>query len=184
MGPSREARRERYLAKARAELDGLVARGVVVTGNAFSSVLLLKGLPTAEEASGATLLAGKDGEALRAALQALGYAPQDWAGLATWNNQNEPLEPELLREAICALDPATLIACDEEAAGALREAYASDLFLLQSFEEAMLTAGTLAQVAGMRVMNLGGFAAALGDKAEKQVMWRRLKQLPPLGEPY
>ena len=31
---------------------------------------------------------------------------------------------------------------------------------------------------------LGGFADALADKDQKQLMWRRLKQLPPLGEPY
>jgi hypothetical protein len=34
------------------------------------------------------------------------------------------------------------------------------------------------------VLSLGGFAAALGDKQQKQIMWRRLKQVPPLGEPY
>jgi hypothetical protein len=36
----------------------------------------------------------------------------------------------------------------------------------------------------MRVLSLGGFAAALGDKQQKQIMWHRLKQVPPLGEPY
>lgn len=184
MGPSRESRRERYLAKAHAEVDGLTSRGVVMVGNAFSSVLLVKGTPTDAEASGGTLLEGEDGKALHAALQALGYAPQDWAGLATWDTQGAPLGAELVREAVCVLDPATLIACDEEAANLVREAYATDLASLQSFEEAMLAAGVVAQVAGMRVLNLGGFAAALADKAQKQVMWRRLKQLPPLGEPY
>ena len=109
---------------------------------------------------------------------------EDWAGLATWDGQGDLLGADLLREAVCALDPATLIICDEEAANAVREAYAADLASLESFEEAMLAEGVVAQVAGMRVLNLGGFAAALADKAQKQVMWRRLKQLPPLGEPY
>ena len=184
MGPSRESRRERYLAKAHAELDGLASRGVVMAGNAFSSVLLLKGSPSDTEVSGGSLLGGEDGKALRAALQALGYAPQDWAGLAAWDAQGEPLGADLLRQTVCALDPATLIICDDEAAHAVREAYAADLASLESFEEAMLMEGVVAQVAGMRVLNLGGFAAALADKAQKQVMWRRLKQLPPLGEPY
>lgn len=184
MGPSRASRRERYLAKARVELDGLANRGVVMAGNAFSSVLLLKGNPLDAEASGCALLGVEDGKALRAALQALGYAPQDWAGLATWDAQHELLSSDLLREAVCTLDPATLIICDEEAANAVREAYAADLASLESFEEAMLVEGVVAQVAGMRMLNLGGFAAALADKAQKQVMWRRLKQLPPLGEPY
>ena len=43
MGPSREARHAAALAKVRFELEGLAARGVVMAGNAFSSVLLLKG---------------------------------------------------------------------------------------------------------------------------------------------
>lgn len=172
------------MAKAHAELDGLTGRGAVMAGNAFSSVLLLKGSPSDAEATGDVLLGGEDGKALRAALQALGYAPQDWAGLATWDGQGDLLGADLLREAVCALDPATLIICDEEAANAVREAYAADLASLESFEEAMLAEGVVAQVAGMRVLNLGGFAAALADKAQKQVMWRRLKQLPPLGEPY
>ena len=37
--------REEYLEKARAELDDLVSAGVVMVGNAFSQVLLLKGEP-------------------------------------------------------------------------------------------------------------------------------------------
>ncbi len=184
MGPSREMRRDRFVAKTRAELEGLAARGVVMTGNAFSSVLLVKGLPTDDERAGAAPFCSDDGAALRAALQALGYAPEDWAGLATWTKTGEQLESPLLREAVCALDPATLVACDEPAANLIREAYAQDLASLESFEEAMLVEGVVAQVAGIRVLNLGGFAAALADKRQKQIMWRRLKQIPPLGEPY
>jgi hypothetical protein len=48
----------------------------------------------------------------------------------------------------------------------------------------MLVPGAVAQVCGMRVLNLGGFAEALGDAHEKQVMWARLKRVPPLGEPF
>lgn len=184
MEPSRDERRGRYLAKARAEVDALVARGVVMAGNAFSSVLLLKGEPTPSEREGKALLGGDDGRALRAALQALGYAPEDWVGLATWDAHDEDLTPELLREAICTLDPATLVLCDDPAAMLVREAYAEELALLERFDEAMLMDGVVAQVSGMRVMALGGFAAALADPQEKQVMWARLKQLPPLGEPY
>ena len=184
MEPSRDERRARYLAKARAEIGALANRGVVMAGNAFSSILLLKGEPTSEERKGERLLAGDDGRALRAALQALGYAPEDWVGLATWDANGTTLAPGLLREAICTLDPATLVLCDEGATAAVREAYAEELALLERFDEAMLMDGVMAQVSGMRVMALGGFAAALADPHEKQVMWARLKQLPPLGEPY
>lgn len=182
--PSREERRERYLAKAHVEFNGLAERGVVMAGNAFSQVLLVKGEPTADEHTGGGLFGGADGKALRAALQALGYAPEDWAGLAAWDKTGERLAPELFREAICTLDPSTLIVCDEAAACLVREAYADDLALLESFNEAMLADGVQAMVAGMRVMALGGFAAALADDHQKQIMWRRLKTLPPLGEPY
>ncbi len=182
MGASREERRRRYLAKAQAELGDLARRGVVMAGNAFSQVLLVKGEPDDGDADG--LLQGGDGGALRAALQALGYAPEDWAGLATWDAHGDPLAASLLRESVCALDPSTMIVCDEPAARLVREAYAEDLASLERFDEAMLADGVVAQVAGMRVLSLGGFAASLGDAREKQVMWRRLKQLPPLGEPY
>lgn len=184
MGPSREERRERYLAKTHTELEGLVERGVVMAGNAFSQVVLVKGEPSPEERDGGQLLAGADGKALRAALQALGYAPEDWAGLAAWDASGAPLGASLLREALCALDPGTVIICDEAAANLVREAYADDLALLERFDEAMLADGVVAPVAGMRMMALGGFAAALADAHEKQVMWHRLKSLPPLGEPY
>ena len=184
LGPDRGERRARYVAKARAELGDLAARGVVMAGNAFSSVVLVKGLPGEGERGAQGLLTKQDGSALRAALQALGYAPEDWAGLAAWDDTGELLSVELFREALCALDPATVILCDEPAAQLAREAFAADLFLLEHLDEAMLADGVVAQVAGMRMMALGSFAAALSDKREKQVMWRRLKQLPPLGEPY
>jgi hypothetical protein len=183
MGPGRAQRAARYVDKARYELGGLAERGVVMSGNAFSSVLLLKGaVEEADRRDG--LLAGADGTALRAALQALGYAPEDWAGLSTCGDDGARLDPAVFREAVAALDPATLVVCDAPAADLVREAYADDLTRLESFEEAMLAEGLVVQVAGMRVLALGGFEAALADARQKQVMWRRLKQLPPLGEPY
>lgn len=184
MGPSREERRERYVAKATAELEGLARRGVVMCGNAFSQVLLLKGEPGDGEQGADGLLSGADGDALRAALQALGYAPEDWVGLAAWDDSGQPLDCALLRESLAALDPATVVVCDEAGADLVRETYADELASLESFEEAMLAEGAVALVLGMRVMGLGGFAASLADDDRKQLMWRRLKQLPPLGEPY
>ena len=183
MASEREARRRACLDKAAAEVDGLVARGVVMGGNAFSAVLLVKGELTEGETGGEGAFSGADGTALRASLAKLGYAPEDWEWLLSVDAGGEPLDAGLVREAVCTLDPATVIACDEAAASALREAYADELAALDSLEEAMLVPGALARVLGMRVMNLGGFAAALGDPHEKQVMWARLKRLPPLGEP-
>ena len=172
---------EEYLEKARAELGDLVEAGVVMAGNAFSQVLLVKGEP---EAEGAKLLGGPDGEALRAALRALGYAPEDWAGLSVTDADGYPLAPGTLRLATVTLDPSTVVALDEPAAAALREAYADELVDLEQLDAATLQPGVLAQVLGMRVMNLGGFEESLEDPKAKQVMWARLKRLPPLGEPY
>ena len=126
MSVSRAGRRERYVQKTRAEVESLVARGVVMAGNAFSSVLLVKGQPGEGEGGGESLLAGADGKALRAALAALGYAPEDWAGLATWDEGGAPLPEDLLREAICVLDPATLIVCDHAAADRIRRRLDTD----------------------------------------------------------
>jgi hypothetical protein len=89
-----------------------------------------------------------------------------------------------LRRAVCALDPQTVVACDAPSAQLLREAYAQELPDLQDLSQAMLDEGEVAQVLGMRLMNLGDFAAALSDPRQKQVMWARLKKLRPLGEPY
>lgn len=184
MASERDARRRAYVDKTTAELDALAARGVRAGGNAFSAVLLAKGELTEAEKDGAPAFSGADGTALRASLERLGYPPEDWATLLTVGEDGAPLDPETLREAVTALDPSTLICCDEAAAACLRDAFADDLAALERLEEAMLSPGTVARVCGMRVLNLGGFAAALGDARQKQVMWARLKQIPPLGEPF
>ena len=189
MAWSRDERRRAYVAKARAEVGGLVERGVRMSGNAFSSVLFLKGDLDAAERDGGAVLAGEDGRALRASLEALGYAPEDWAALATvadaaGADDPAPLDPGLLRLSVTTLDPATVVACDERAADALRNAYADELSRLPEFSAAMLAPGVVAMVLGMRLLNLGGFEAALSDPGQKQVMWARLKRIPPLGEPF
>ena len=82
-----------YVEKTRAELDDLASLGILVVGNAFSSVLLVKGQPGEVERAGGSLLSGADGTALRAALLKLGYAPEDWCGMACWLKTGEQLSP-------------------------------------------------------------------------------------------
>ena len=166
-----------YVDKTRAELSELERAGVQMAGNAFSSILFVKGEPGPAELAGGDLLSGQDGKALRAALMRLGYAPEDWAAMGV-------VSPELMRRAIVTLDPSTLVMCDEAAAAAVRDTYADDLFELALLDDAMLTPGRVVQVAGMRMLNLGGFEAALASDHQKQVVWAYLKQIPPLGEPY
>jgi len=182
---SADDRREACVGKTTAELDSLAARGVRAGGNAFSPILVCKGELMAEEAAGAEPFSGADGAALRASLKALGYAPEEWAWLLSCDaSGSAPLSPQLFREAVCALDPATLVCCDDAAAAAVREAYAEDLTIIEDFNEAMLEPGYVVPVCGIRVLNLGGFAAALEDPRAKQQMWARLKRVAPLAEPY
>jgi hypothetical protein len=189
--PGSAARAQAFVEKSRAELEALAREGLVMAGNAFSSVLFLKcerpaaaPTPAGAPAPAALPLSGEDGRALRASLTALGYAPEDWVALSTLSDAGAPLEPMQLRRAVCALDPQTVVACDAPSAQLLREAYAQELPDLQDLCQAMLDEGEVAQVLGMRLMNLGDFAAALSDSRQKQVMWARLKKLRPLGEPY
>lgn len=184
MAQVQEDRRAVYLAKTRREIAMLADRGVRMAGNALSSVCLVKGDLSDAERAGAPLLGGPDGVALRASLTALGYAPEDWCGLAAVDEVGHALDAELLRLALVTLDADTLIVCDETAAAALREALADELVALSDIRQSMLEPGLVVVVLGMRVLNLGGFAASLGEEAQKQLMWARLKQLPPLGEPY
>lgn len=181
MARDRAVRKKAFVEKTAAEVADLVGCGVLFSGNAFSAVTLVKGTP---EPDGAEPFSSADGTALRNSLTALGYAPEDWNALLSCDAEGVPLDPAVFVRAIAVLDPATLVICDEPAADLVREAFAADLAQLPDFDAAMLVPGTLAQVRGIRMLNLGGFADALGDNHSKQIMWHRLKKLPPLGEPY
>lgn len=172
------ARGQVYVNKMRAELRELEERGVKTSGNAASPVLFIKGEMGPAEREGGELLSGADGKALRAALMKLGYAPEDWAALGA------DVSSELLRQAVAVLDPSTLVMCDEAAARVVRDAFANELVELPDLQSAMLLPGWVVQVAGMRMLNLGGFEAALASSEQKQRVWAYLKQIPPLGEPY
>ena len=186
MASERDARRRACVDKTAAETDALRERGARMGGNAFSAVLLVKGELSKDETDGAAPFSGADGTALKASLNRLGYAPEDWEWLLSVDDEGAPLDAALLREAICTLDPETLVCCDEAAANLVREAYADELAEMTRLEDALLVPGEVVRVLGMRVLNLGGFAAALasGDAHEKQVMWARLKRIAPLGEPF
>lgn len=167
-----------YVTKTKQELDDLARAGVQTSGNAFSQVLFVKGELGPAEKAGGELLSGVDGTALRAALLKLGYAPEDWAAVAA------TVDAGLMRRVVMTLDPSTLVVCDEVAAALVRDAFADDLCVLSDLQDALLVPGRVVQAAGMRVLNLGGFEAALASDRQKQVVWAYLKRIPPLGEPY
>lgn len=195
MAITTQERKEALAAAAEQELRGLEARGVRMAGNAFSPVVLVKGELNDAERSGDPLLSGADGTALRAALGAIGWEPQDLcvlaavagsgdAAVADGLTAGEPLPVDLFREALEALDPEAVILLDDAAADLLRETYADALAIIEDFDTAMLKPGLIAPVLGRRVLALDGFEAALSQPAEKQRMWAYLKQMPPLGAPY
>lgn len=187
-------KKEAFVKATEQELESLGRRGVRCAGNAFSPVVLVKGDLDDAERAGGELLAGADGKALRAALGAIGYAPEDFCVLASVAGAadpadaaapaGEPLPAETFREALEALDPEAVLLLDDTAAGAMRDAYADALVVIEDFDTAMLKPGLVAHVLGRRVLALDGFEAALADKVAKQRMWAYIKQLKPAAAPY
>lgn len=169
--------------RLRAEVDEVRRRGFSSSGSAMATVCVLKGELSAGEREGEALLAGADGDALRASFQRLGYDDGEWAALSTvvsgagegrtgaWS----PAAPEALAWAIEVVDPEVVIAEDEAAERALCAAWGQRPDWLASHEVRWL--------AGRRALSLGGFEGALDDVPSKRVMWNRLKLVPPLGEP-
>ena len=173
--------REAAVAATRTRVGELANKGVTMAGNAFAPVVFVQG---AFDSPDNELLAGRVGTALRASLERLGYDPQDWCAISALNDAGEPVSPQLLELTVVSLDPDTIIAIDDLAAGALREAFAQDFASLSDLSQAMFVPGTLTRIRGMRVLNLGNFAQALNDDHEKQVAWARLKMVPKLASPY
>ncbi len=182
MSTSQSQKKEAIAQAAEQELTSLAVRGVRIVGNACSPIVLVKGDLDEAERSGGELAAGPDGAALRKALGAIGYAPEDFCVLASVA-VGETLPCELFREALEALDPEAVLLLDNNAADVMRETYADMLVAIDDFDTAMLKPGLVAHVQGRRVLALDGFEAALTDKAAKQRMWAYIKQLTPAAAP-
>lgn len=165
-----------YLERTREELESLRDEGFLTAGNAFCSVLLVKGRPGPCEQAGGELLGGADGPALRAALGKLGWGEGDWGALATFLSQPgaPQADPADVAVAVEVFDPECVVALDTPAAHALAHAWGLT---------APLPVGSVQHVLGRRVLALGGFEAALASDQGKRDMWSRLKQLPPLPAP-
>ena len=175
MPSERSMRKEAYMAKTTHEFGDFAAQGVCMAGNAFASVLLVKG----QEDFGEEELS-----ALKASLEHLGYAPEAWATLLTTTKTGDPINPELVRQAISAFSPDTVLLVNDAAVASVREAYADELRQLTTDAEKNFSPRVLVRVCGMRMVNLDNFAGALEDPRQKQMRWAAIKQVPPLGEPY
>lgn len=175
MPSERSMRKEVYMAKTTHEFGDFAAQGVCMAGNAFASVLLVKGQEDFEEA---------ELSALKASLEHLGYAPEAWATLLTTTKTGDPINPQLVRQAISAFSPDTVLMVNDAAVTSVREAYADELGQLTTDAEKNFSPRVLVRVCGMRMVNLDNFAGALEDPRQKQLRWAAIKQVPPLGEPY
>lgn len=175
MPSERSMRKEAYMEKTTHEFGDFAAQGVCMAGNAFASVLLVKGQEDFEEA---------ELSALKASLEHLGYAPEAWATLLTTTKTGDPINPQLVRQAISAFSPDTVLMVNDAAVTSVREAYADELGQLTTDAEKNFSPRVLVRVCGMRMVNLDNFAGALEDPRQKQLRWAAIKQVPPLGEPY
>ena len=163
--PTSQSQKKEAIAQAtEQELASLAGRGVRIAGNACSPIVLVKGDLDDAERAGGELAAGADGAALRKALGAIGYAPEDFCVLASVAGAGDGA-----------------VAAGE--ADVMRETYADMLVAIDDFDTAMLKPGLVAHVQGRRVLALDGFEAALTDKAAKQRMWAYIKQLTPAVAP-
>ena len=126
--PTSQSQKKEAIAQAtEQELASLAARGVRIAGNACSPIVLVKGDLDEAERSGGELAAGADGAALRKALGAIGYAPEDFCALASVAGAGdgtvavgEALPCELFREALETLDPEAVLLLDNSAADVMR----------------------------------------------------------------
>ena len=179
---SQSQKKEAIAQAAEQELASLAGRGVRIAGNACSPIVLVKGDLDEAERSGGELAAGADGAALRKALGAIGYAPEDFCVLASVAGAGDGTVA--VGHALpCELDPEAVLLLDNSAADMMRETYADMLVAIEDFDTAMLKPGLVAHVQGRRVLALDGFEAALTDKAAKQRMWAYIKQLTPAAAP-
>ena len=186
--PTSQSQKKEAIAQAtEQELASLADRGVRIAGNACSPIVLVKGDLDEAECSGGELAAGADGAALRKALGAIGYAPEDFCVLASVAGAGdgavaagEALTCDLFRGSRPVM---AVLLLDNSAADVMRETYADMLVAIDDFDTAMLKPGLVAHVQGRRVLALDGFEAALTDKAAKQRMWAYIKQLTPAAAP-
>lgn len=171
-------RKNAYIKRLEAELEDLRSTGVSLVGSVPAPVCLVKGAANESELSGVEPFSGMDGEALSKSLNALGYPENAWTGLMTQyipgDGSAQNLPAELVRLALEVIDAATIVLCDDQAAESFQAAFGLD---------DKPAPGQLQYVLGRRVLALGGFEEALGSQEAKQVMWFRLKQLTPEGEP-
>ena len=165
-----------YEEKARAEIewaDSLVpgSGSVAGSGDVLGRTLLVKGRPGPEDLARGKALAGADGEAARKALDALGVDTSSVFGICS--RPVEDAAPDRLQERLAfqieAVDPALIIALDEDAA--------VDVVSIAGLERPAY--GDLVEWRGRRIVAIEGLEASLADEARKRRVWSQFKAIAP-----
>jgi hypothetical protein len=162
-----------YDVKACAEedaADALLAEVPVHrTGDVRGRVLLLKGEPGEADTAAGEALAGADGEAARAALDALGV--DTGSVLAIVTRPSPDVEPEFTAARVAryleAADPAIAVALDEVARDDLARAVGL----------AALLFGEPKTLDGRVLLAVDGLEASLADAARKRRVWTHFRAL-------
>jgi len=157
---------ELVVRKAAAELAGVVPEGrVAPAGSGPADVFVVKGIAGAEDIATGKTLGGADGEALRKALDALGWEQAYYAICA--EQEDVSLSADALALAIEAVDPDLVLALDVVAAR-----YVADALKIDA-----LDLGESRIVAGRSVCAVDDLSASLTDEARKRRVWSQLKAI-------
>lgn len=163
-----DARARAELAAADALLPGSDAVGW--RGATVASIALVKGRPGPAEAAGGGACSGADGEALLAAVEALGYgAAQAFFTLSRPTGDgagDSGRRAARLRRQIEAVDPVVTVALDKAAAEDLAVAF--DV-------AAGLSAGQHVHAHGRRIGAVADFEPSLTEERSKIAVWKQLK---------
>lgn len=146
-----------YPTAARSVLESLAG---CFSGDPIAEVLCLKGVPGPAEKSGESVGSGPDGEALAKALPVLGYDEGALAFLEV-----EGIGPQLLREAIEAVDPAVVVTLDPAA----RTAACGCLGVPEP------DPGVMVMAHGRALVAVDSFETSLASEDAKRIAWHQLK---------
>jgi hypothetical protein len=152
-----------------------------IDGDVLASLMVIKARPSAAEVEGGPPFSGKDGAALDAAFEHLGWGGltgevRPWLGLLL----PPKIEDGSLR-AICeTVDPLAIVTLDEGARLALIAAF-------ETVEEQLaidFVAGGQAQALGRLLVSVEDFEDSLSDEEAKQKAWAQLRRcaFPPWGQ--
>lgn len=175
MGGAAQDGSKLWLAKVAAEVERAESllgspKRIAASSPSYSAALVVKGRLSRDDEAEGRAFAGKDGEAIRKALAALGVAGEPYLTVSRPSVEAQTdLRPvaQRLCELAQALEVELVVALDSVAAGDVARA----------FGLSELRPGEPVEAAGFRIVATDDFAAALADDRAKRAVWRQLKSI-------